>query len=109
MKAWHVLDDDSERGNTVVFAETRGKAHQLAMHTDACEDSNWNDVRVLRMPSMDSHWEPGKWQMDWCLAKDRIALVKEGWHCIEPRFDTDCPNCPAAEWCGPYQDYLEDR
>lgn len=108
MKAW-VVNDDYRDGMAVVFAETRGKAHQMAMKTDACEDSEWNDIRVRRMPCMDSHWEPGKWEMDWYLDEDRIALVKEGWYCIEPQYDKACPTCPAAEWCGPYQDRLEER
>lgn len=65
MKAWKVEDVVFyERGCTVVFAETRGKAHALALSTNCCEDTEWNDVRVTRIPAMDKHYR-GKWDQDW--------------------------------------------
>ena len=36
MKAWQVMSDP-DSGSTVVFAETRGQAKQLAMSTDTCK------------------------------------------------------------------------
>lgn len=112
MKAWRVEDEASyEGGCTVVFAETRGKAHALALNTDCCEDAEWNDVRVTRIPAMDKHYR-GRWEMDWCNSEDRIALVKEcGWFCNGEYLDPkrDCPDCPAAEWCGKYQDWKDDE
>ena len=110
MKAWRVEDEASYKGGcTVVFAETRGKAHALALNTDCCEDAEWNDVRVTRIPAMDKHYR-GKWEMDWYNTEDRIALVKEcGWFCNGEYLDRerDCPECPAAEWCGDYQDWKD--
>ena len=42
--------------------------------------------------------------------EDRIALVKEcGWFCIETNGHEDCLTCPAAEWCGDYQDWKDDE
>lgn len=50
MKAWFVRDEQAYTDfATIVFAETRGKAHSIAMHTDACEDAEWNDVSVRRV------------------------------------------------------------
>lgn len=104
MKAWKI-DTAWGEGSTVVFAETRGKAHALAMRTDCCEDASWTDVRAVRLPEMDKMYRPGKWEMDWDDKRDRIALVKDcGWYC----FDVDreyCEGCPASEWCGDYQDW----
>ena len=112
MKAWKVCDIRSEIGGcTVVFAETRSRAHALAMGTDCCEDAEWNDVRVKRIPAMDKMFKPGKCEMDWSDPDDRIALVKEcGWFCCHEWLDRerDCPVCPAAEWCEDYQDWKED-
>lgn len=113
IKAWRVSDEASEVGGcTVVFADTRGKAHVLALRTDCCENAEWNDVRVTRLPEMDKMWKPGKWEMNWYDSEDRIALVKEcGWSCCEDYLDRerDCPVCPAAEWCDSYQDWRENK
>ena len=110
MKAWKVEDKASyEGGCTVVFAETLGKAHALALSTDCCEDAEWNDVRVTRIPVMDKHYR-GKWEMNWYNSEDRIALVKEcGWFCSETNGREACLTCPAAEWCGDYQDWKYDE
>ena len=112
MKAWRVEDTESyEGGYTVVFAETRGKAHDLARHTECCEYAEWCDIRVTRIPAMDKMWKPGKTEMNWMDLDDRIALVKEcGWCCNHEYLDRerDCTLCPAAEWCDDYQDWKED-
>lgn len=111
MKAWRVEDVESyEGGCTVVFAETRGKAHELALHTDCCVDAEWNDIRVTRIPAMDKMYH-GRTEMDWSEPEDRIALVKEcGWYCNHGYLDRqrDCPVCPAADWCDDYQDWKTD-
>ena len=110
-KAWRIEDEASYIGGcTVVFAETRGKAHALAQKTDCCEYAEWNDIRVTRITEMDKHYR-GKWEMDWSEPEDRIALVKEcGWSCNAEYLDRecDCPVCPAAEWCDDYQDWKQD-
>lgn len=109
MKAWVVRDEYGDRGSTVVFAETRGKAHYLAMHTDVAEDSEWCDISVRRIPEMDARYTPGKIEMDWYDAEDRIALVKLGWYCFEFEYAIECcRSCPAAQWCDRYQDYLKE-
>ena len=109
MKAWRVEDTESyEGGCTVVFAETRGKAHDAARRTDCCEDAEWCDIRVTRIPAMDKMWNPGKTEMNWCDPEDRIALVKEcRWYCLDVDREY-CEKCPAAEWCDDYQDWKED-
>jgi hypothetical protein len=109
MKAWKVEDLESyEGGCTVVFAETRGKAHNLARDTDCCEDAEWCDIRVTRIPEMDKMWKPGKKEMNWWDPDDRIALVKEcGWYCLDVDREY-CGKCPAAEWCDDYQDWKVD-
>ena len=111
MKAWRVSDEASEVGGcTVVFADTRGKAHVLALRTDCCEDAEWTDVRVTRLPEMDKMWKPGKWEMNWYDAEDRTALVKEcGWYCSETNGREDCLICPAAEWCDDYQEWKQEE
>ena len=112
MKAW-VVRDKCEFSATVVFAETMGKARSLAMHTDACEDVDFLDIEVRRVPHMDKYYSDGKKEMDWYSAKDRIALVKEcGFQCHSEAFDIDdCEVCPAKEYCGKYEaekEALED-
>ena len=107
MKAWTVSDKSYyEGGCTVVFAETRGKAHALAMNTDCCEYADWNDVHVVRNPAMDKMYR-GKDEMDWYEPEDRIVLVKEcGWYCSDVDREY-CEGCPAAEWCDDYQEWKE--
>ena len=99
IKAWHATDWYKEY-SVVIFAETRGKAHYLATKSDAFEDSEWNDIRVIRLPQMDKMYR-GNTEMDWDSAEDRIALVKDGWYCNDDYVDyeKDCPSCPAAQFC----------
>lgn len=107
MKAWFVREKDGDCA-TVVFAETRGKARALAMHTDACADAQFTDIEVRREPHMDKYYKEGKTEMDWENPKDRIALVKEcGFRCeySEPYF---CDDCPAKQFCGTYEEYIEE-
>ena len=53
MKAWQVMSDP-DRGSTVVFAETRGQAKQLAMSTDTCEDASYLEIECRRLPAASS-------------------------------------------------------
>ena len=111
LKAWRIQDEYSyEGGCTVVFAETRGKAHAIAMGTECCEDAEWTDIRVTRLPLMDGK-DRGRHEINWDDPEDRIALVRDcGWSCSEEYLDRehDCPNCPAAEWCGSYIDWKKE-
>ncbi len=105
MKAYVVSDKTSgEGGNTVVFAETRGKAKVLAQRTSICEDAQFTDIECYREPSLDKHYKKGKTEMDWNDKADRIALCKIGWSCIEK---CESENCPATKWCYRYQDEEE--
>lgn len=108
MKAWLVKDKD-EFSATVVFAETRGKARALAMHTEVCEDVDFCNIQVKRKPQMDKYYTEGKKEMDWFDSKDRIALVSEcGFQCeyVEPYM---CQDCPAKDICEDYQEYLTEE
>ena len=100
MKAYSVRDKDSFY-SAVVFAESVGKAKAIAIHTDACEDSYYTDIRAIRIPALDKYY-CGKTEMDWYDDNDRIALVKDGkFHCFEVE---ECKSCPAKQYC----DYCEE-
>ena len=105
MKAWLVRERD-EFCATVVFAETRGKARSLAMHTEACEDASFLDIEVYRKPDLDKYYVDGKKELDWFKFEDRIALVKDGgFYCDKDYWEPeDCENCPAKEWCDLHKD-----
>ena len=107
MKAWLVREKD-EFLSAVVFAETRGKARALARCTDACEDSNFLDIEVRRLPQIDKYYKDGKIEMDWYNPHDRIILVKEcGFQCESIEY-ADCEDCSAREFCDLYNDYVEE-
>lgn len=108
MKAWLVRKKD-EFCATVVFAETRGKARALAMHTETCEDADFCDIEVNRKPQMDKYYVEGKKEMDWFNSEDRIALVKDcGFRCDEDYWEPeDCEPCPAKQYCDTYKKYKE--
>ena len=105
MKAWLVREKGEFRA-TVVFAETRGKARALAQSTDACEDINFCDIEVRRMPQADKYYKDGKTEMHWFNPDDRLALVKEcGFMCDNEAFQLeDCTTCSAKAFCDRYTD-----
>lgn len=108
MKAW-LVKDKNEFCATVVFAETRGKARSIAMHTEACEDVDFCNIEVHREKQIDKYYIEGKTKMDWYDDNDRLALVKEsGFYCEE--IDEDmCEDCPAKEYCDSYIDYIDQK
>lgn len=110
MKAWRVRDTQAYTDfATVVFAETRGKAHAIAMHTDACRDAAWNDVRVMRAPELDRFYR-GVSEMDWYNEDDMVALVRYGGYRCSYEIDStylECDKCAAREWCERYHDEQE--
>lgn len=57
-KAWLAREKDSFIC-AVVFAETIGKARALARLTGACEDSDWCDIEVNRLPKIDKYYKDG--------------------------------------------------
>ena len=110
MKAWLVRGRESSAA-TIVFAETRGKARSVAMHTETCEDVDFCDIDVTRKRHMDKYYSEGKKEMDWYNAKDRIAMVKDcGFRCDYDYFNfdiEDCEVCPAKEYCDTYKGHME--
>lgn len=107
MKAYIVRDIESpEDYCTVVFGETRGKAIQAALATDACEDAEWVNIRATRVPALDTYYR-GLPEMDWNDDNDRIGMVRyAGMHCSTD-LSTDecgCQKCPAKEFCDRYLD-----
>ena len=106
MKAWIVRNYD-EGCATVVFAETRGKARALARYTDTCEDMDFIDISVNRLPKADKYYKDGKTELDWFNPKERIIFVKElGFHCNDVDLDV-CENCSAKNYCDAYKDEKE--
>lgn len=102
MKAWLAKDKD-EFSATVVFAETRGKAKSVAMSTEACEDVDFCDIEIQRVPQMDKYYKEGKTEMDWHDDNDRIALVKDCGFFCEYIIEDVCKVCPAKKYCEEYQ------
>lgn len=99
MKAWEVSNPYDDDGcSTVVFAETRGKAKQIAMYTDACEDASYTEIQCRRFPDADKMYKDGMTELDWNDKDARIFLVKHGWRCIEVDKE-QCRVCPANKWC----------
>ena len=96
MKAWQVYNDWI-CASTVVFAETRGKARELGAHTDCCEGLEFTEVKVYRCPELDNEYR-GHWEMDFYNEQDRLALVKQGFHCEEPD-PKECAACNAFAYC----------
>jgi hypothetical protein len=109
MKAWLVYTED-EPYSEIVFAETRGKARQLALSTDAFCDAEFIEIKVHRIKSADEYYEEGKWHLDWENPQDRIILVKEySWYCADDYFDfVDCKTCPANKYCEKYKDFIRE-
>ena len=95
MKAYQIDTDDGY--STVVFAETRGKARSIAMHTDTCDGAEFVSINPRRAPRFDKYYR-GFPEMNWSNPNDRIALVKEGWECLR-EIECDYKNCPAKEFC----------
>lgn len=107
MKAWLVKEKDAFCA-AVVFAETRGKAKSRAMHTDACEDADFCDIEVRRLPHIDKYYKEGKTELDWLDNKDRIILFNEcDFRCEYVDLDW-CYSCPVREDCEMFEDYIEE-
>lgn len=99
-KAW-IVREKGEFYAAVVFAETRGKARALAQLTDACDYVDFVNIEVRRIKDADKYYKPGKRELDWDNADDRIALVKDcGFVCYHEYWDMDdCAVCPAKDFC----------
>ena len=110
MKAW-LVREKGEFCAEVVFAETRGKARSLALHTDSCEDVPFTDIEVHRMKPADKYYKEGKWHLDWEDPQDRLILVRDCcFICDSDCFDLeDCESCSGKEYCYRYHDYLDEE
>ena len=110
MKAW-LVRKRGEYCAAVVFAETRGKARALALHTDACEYAKFTEVEVSRMETADKYYKEGKRELDWSNDEDRIALIKDcGFQCDYAWLEwEDCLECPGRHHCDIYQDHFQEE
>lgn len=105
MKAYIVHDKDYyNEYTTVVFAIKPSEAKSLALRTDAFEDYMYTDIRVRRVPTLDSEYR-GRWEMDWYDKEDRFALVKKlGMYCdYGARAMGECEDCIAKDICTEYK------
>ena len=68
MKAWQANSEYSE-GSVVLFAETAGKAKQIALKTDELCEEKYVDIRVNRLPKIDRFYKEGKTIVDWNTLK----------------------------------------
>ena len=110
VKAW-LIRQKGEFCAEVVFAETRGKARALATHADICDYADFIDVEAHRLPKADKYYKEGKWHLDWEVAKDRIALVKDCGFVCDPDYLEweDCESCSAKDYCDRYHDHKESE
>ena len=112
MKAYLVRDEKRDEDYcAVVFGETRGKAIQAALRTDACEDGEWTDIRATRVPELDSYYR-GREEMDWLDDSDRVGMVRyAGMRCSDEMniSECGCEDCPAKDFCSRYQDREDEE
>lgn len=98
MKAWKVNSEYSEC-SVVVFAETAGKAKQIALKTDELCEERYVDIKVNRLPKIDRFYKEGKAIVDFEDEDIRLELVKEyNWACLEPTY-RECSVCLAEKYC----------
>lgn len=102
MKAWFVMPKHDDV-STIVFAETRGKARAVALRTEACEDADFCDIEVRRMPECDKCYKEGKREIDWTDPDDVAILEALGLTCEAPQWRSECDMCPRSPYCGLHQ------
>ena len=112
MKAYEVRDRYGYcEYSVIVFAETPGKAKNLALGTDEFPYGDWDfiELRATREPTLDNSYR-GSSYMDWENMDDRVAMVKEaGYQCIPDYAELEiCEKCPAKDWCGQYEVMQEE-
>ena len=112
MKAYSVRDRYGYcEYSVIVFAETPGKAKNLALGTDEFPYGDWDfiELRATREPTLDNSYR-GSSYMDWENMDDRVAMVKEaGYRCIPDYVELEiCEKCPAKDWCGQYEEMQEE-
>lgn len=109
MKAWQV-EEPYEGNATIVFAKTINKAKYLAVQYDEfLQEYGYAEVRAIRRPELDKYAGDKPHTMNFSSDEDRLIMVRDaGFRCIDPDYD-DCKKCIAKDYCGEYQDYLENR
>lgn len=110
MKAWKV-NNKGESCSVVVFAPTRGIAKSVAMAEDVLIDPEYIFLEATRYPIADKRYNGSKepYCMSWEDPDDRLFLVKEcGWRCEEFMLEC-CEECSAKDYCGEYQQWLDDN
>ena len=96
-KAWIVSNRFYEYV-AVVFAETRGKARELALCTGYFEDCRFIDISAVRLPEAD-HLCPEKgFELDWDIPEHREMLYKIGYRCLDSALK-NCIDCPCKDYC----------
>ena len=96
LKAYHACEKDGDCA-TIVFAENATQAKIRAQATDCCEDAEYIDIRVHRLPEADSLYK-GRSEIDWDDSETRVARVRDcGWSCFDPSWE--CDNCQAKQYC----------
>lgn len=98
MKAYIAWENASvEAYSTIVFAENSREAKKIAFTCDVCENADYIQVRVKRLPEADKLYK-GHSEIDWGDEETRLALVKElEWACEDTSYE--CDTCTAKKYC----------
>src|SRR5699024_603912 len=85
MKAYKVYDPNNWEGyQDIVFATTASEAKKKGFGIDSCEDSEWVNVRVNRIPYLDN--------MENCTKEEimYVAILNGWWYEVDGnRYDDD--------------------
>lgn len=97
MKAYMVQTDWTEQCD-IVFAETANKAKSAALGRGICEDVDYIDIHVKRLPEIDKFYKGVQYdEYFWRdLEVRKILIEKYGWYCLYP-FHEECERCQLCE------------
>lgn len=106
MKAYIAWDSKAiEEYHTIVFAENSKEAKKIAFSCDVCENADYIQVRVKRLPGADKLYK-GCSEIDWWDNETRLALVKDfSWACEDTSYE--CDTCVAKKYCRHWEDEEE--
>lgn len=104
MKAWRASSINDDEYAAVVYADTATRAKAVVMSDPYYWDCEYIYIRVNRIKSMDDLYDH-EYVMNWDKDADRLALVKEGWCCIDD-FRDDCKVCIGKEYCSEWDSDL---
>jgi len=99
IKAWSCCDDMAECGY-IIFTTSRSMAHAIAIGLPGFDCSEWNNIRVVRLPAMD-----GKRDCDCVLdwSTDAREYYEAGWWPMDG--SVECEFCGLFE----YEQFPESR